>query len=183
MYKRRAFELFPKRRSGDHRNPFSMGYLTIFTDLMALLLTFFILMYAARKPVEPTLIVIDPPAIAAPVKPSPSQVGEKPSLNNKSRDALELNYIAGLLYQLSNRDENITTLNITNFDHALYVQVNDSVDAQRAVITRALDSQRHVIVRGPDALLGDLWGISNGRSGNIVLIPSDQSSDIEILIH
>jgi len=68
---KRHIDLFPKRRQSDHRAPLNGGYLTTFTDLMALLLTFFILIYATRDPAPIRLIVIDPPAIAAPVKPTP----------------------------------------------------------------------------------------------------------------
>jgi len=176
---KRHIDLFPKRRQSDHRAPLNGGYLTTFTDLMALLLTFFILIYATRDPAPIRLIVIDPPAIAAPVKPTPPNIADVPSLN-KGENSLELNYIAGLLSQAATREPALENAQITPFPFALHVELPTlSVEAADLVLSRTSGINRSILISAPQAIIDELWARYND---DITYIVSDNNR-AQILIH
>lgn len=179
ILKKRHIDLFPKRRQSDQRKPFSGSYLTTFTDLMALLLTFFIMIYATRDPAPVRLIVIDPPAIAAPVKPTPPNVSDKPSFK-QTEAGLELNYLAGLLSQAATRDGALAKAQINTNPYALHIEFPiTALDTANAVLSRVQGSNRSILVAGSQAFLDGLWG----QYGSDITYVSRDDNKAHILVH
>ncbi len=182
ILKKKHIDLFPKRRSSDRRRPFSSTYLTTFTDLIALLLVFFIMMYATREPAPLNFLVIDPPAIAAPVKPTPPNISVQPSLS-ETPAGLELNYLAALLNQAATRETALQKAQITTYPYALHVDLPVSaLDTANAVLDRVSGSNRSVIITAPQVFLDALWGGFAQTDSDILFIPT-RDNIVHILIH
>ncbi len=176
-------QLFPRRRSEDKTDHSAIGRLLTFTDLMALLLCFFIMLYATRDP-DARQMQAFAPNIAPVVIPVDSEMtkGPNPQTLAKPGIGLDLNYIAGLLRQAAARDDALAGITLTTHEHALAVTIpgRDLKILQR-VLDRVSAYRRTIEVFVPEPLLAPLLA-RPGDSG-IRYFPQDSRDRPVILIH
>lgn len=172
--------LFPKRRDEDRpKSVFGINIISL-TDLIGILLTFFILMYSLREPPQPP-VEQDAAQGVAPVVAQQDYKAE--GVLTKTIPGLDLNYIAALLRQAQLRDPRLADIAIETQPYAL-VMVMDNASA--ADIRYALDKislyRRTVAVFGPESVLNGLMD-DRRLNGNIRYYPRADNSAVRILIH
>lgn len=170
---------FPKRRGSDApQSQFGLRMIS-FTDLMAVLLSFFILLYATRDPIPPQKLpegFNSIPAIVA-----------QPALKTEASLAkplagLDLNYVAALLRQAQARDPLLDGLDIQTYPYALVISAkNPSVDNFSFALDKIALYRRTVQVFAAPAMIDGLMTKNSDKT--IRYFPQDEDASPRILIH
>lgn len=176
-------KLFPKRRATDQNlDGNAIGRLLTMTDLMALLLCFFILMYSTHDPADTKLMRL-PSGIAPVVAPTQSDTGEtqRDAKLTKTKAGLDLNYIAALFRQAQTRDSSLSAAKLETHDYALALIVpgNDMATAQ-SVIARLVSYGRIIQVFAGEDTVAQLAAKSPGAA--LRYFPQNRA-DIVVLVH
>lgn len=175
-------KLFPKRRAADRNmDDNTLGRLVTMTDLMALLLCFFVMLYATHDPADAKLIRLDT-GIAPVVVPRQSESGESQADAKlvRQKAGLDLNYIAALFRQAQTRDGQLAPAKLEGHDYALSVTVPASnVPSAKAAIARLVSYRRVVQVFAPENALAALMAKA---PENVRYFPQNRA-DIVILVH
>ena len=169
-----------KRRHDDTPQTAFGLRLISFTDLMAVLLSFFILLYATRDPAPATT------PVAVSQKISPIVAGQE--IKSESALArpiagLDLNYIAALLRQAQARDPLLNDMAIETQPYAIVIRLPNGNEAAIGYILNKITLYRRTIeVFAPAKMMDRLVAQNDGISTRY--FPQDDvSTAIRILIH
>lgn len=169
---------FKGRRSEDHSKQVQISRLLNFTDLMAVLLSFFVLLYATREPAPMNKIVVKKADMAPIVAPSVMPV---PTRLARPRDGLDVQYIAALLQQAQTRDRLMENLRIDNRDAALVLSLPpDAVAEARHVIDKIAGYRRAMDVFAPRTTIAAL--VDTVKRGDVRYFPQDAPT-LRVVVH
>lgn len=176
--------LYPKRRAEDQTDHSAIGRLLTFTDLMALLLCFFIMLYATRDPDQQRMQQAFAPNIAPLVVPVSQEDAEIQNSKTLAKPGigLDLNYIAGLLLQARERDDNLSGIVVRTHEHALeIVTPKGDLKTLQSVLNRVGTYRRTVGVFAPQPIMDAL--LAQKTDANFRYFPQDSRATPVILIH
>ncbi len=171
--------LFPQRRDEDRpRSAFGLNIISL-TDLIGVILTFFILLYSTRDPSPP----MQNQTGVNGVSPIVSQQND-PKVEGaltKILPGLDLNYVAALLRQAQIRDPRLSEIAIETKPYALVMNMDKE---SREDVAYALDKlsiyRRTIAVFAPQPVIAALIK-DDALDGSIRYYP--QSAGVRILIH
>lgn len=167
------------RRSEDHSKQVQIARLLNFTDLMAVLLSFFVLLYATREPAPMHKIALEKPDLAPIVAASSIPVPVKLSA---ARDGLDVQYIAALLQQAQTRDPRMEGIAIDNRETALVLTLDTAnITGGRYVIERIAAYRRAMDVFAPPATIAGLVG--SVTRGDARYFPQNDQTALRIVVH
>lgn len=170
---------FPKRREGDtSQSQFGLRMIS-FTDLMAVLLSFFILLYATRDPIPPQQLPASFNTIPA--------IVAQPTLKTESALAkplagLDLNYIAALLRQAQARDPLLGDLEVSTYPYSLIITMqNANAEKLSFALAKIALYRRTVQVFATPSVIDTLMEQNSDKT--ISYFPQEGLSAPRILIH
>lgn len=155
--------LFPRRRATDNGQGATRSWLVSFTDLIALLLSFFVMLYSTRDPApeEFKRFIVEP--IAPVVSTLPIQEQAPPKTLAKPKIGLDLNYIAALLRQAEGRDAALSGIMIAPYDYSLAVTLARPEQLGPILEKMAL-YRRTLAVFGAESTLSPFYGNDAGNT-------------------
>ncbi len=172
--------LFPKRRANDDGQGATRSWLISFTDLIALLLSFFVMLYSTRDPApeEFKRFIVAP--IAPIVTTMPIQEQAPPKTLAKPKIGLDLNYIAALLRQAEGRDVALSGIMIAPYDYSLAVTLARA-DQLGPLLEKMSLYRRTLAVFGNEAALAPFYG--NDARNTVRFFPVTNRATPLILIY
>lgn len=176
--------LFPKRRATDQNTDGNaVGRLLTMTDLMALLLCFFIMLYSTHDPADAKYMRLPNAAIAPAIVPTESETGEteRDAKLVRQKAGLDLNYIAALFRQAQTRDDDLAKASLEAHDYALAVTVpSQDYATARAALARLAVTGRVVQVFADEQSVAALTRKPETKA--VRYFPQNRN-DIVILVH
>lgn len=175
-------KLFPQQRDEDRpRSVFGVNIISL-TDLIGVILTFFILLYSTREPPVPPPPAQNPGQEA--IAPVVTQHHYKPEgVLKPVLPGLDLNYVAALLRQAQARDPRLENIDIAVQPYAVTITLKDvSTTSLLHVLDKISLYRRTVAVFAPQATLAGLMDDVPPGSENMRFY-AQPNGTVRILIH